>query len=76
MIAETQILMKYLPPSLGILLVIIAAGLMGIFRSVALNKKSFDDTIDSLQRQLEVVKSENEMLRKKLQDLTDEASGK
>lgn len=68
--------MKYLPPSLGILLVIIAAGLMGIFRSVALNKKSFDDTIDSLQRQLEVVKSENEMLRKKLQDLTDEASGK
>ena len=50
MITEASVLMKYLPPSLGIFLVVVAAGLMGLFRSMALNKKSYDDTVSSLQR--------------------------
>ena len=68
MLAETKILVQYLPPTLGVFLVVVAAGLMGIFRSMALNKQSYDNTIDSLQRQLKVVQEENEQLRKKLND--------
>lgn len=64
MIAEASILMKYLPPSLGIFLVVVAAGLMGLFRSMALNKKSYDDTVSSLQRQIEMLMQENTLLRK------------
>jgi hypothetical protein len=64
MIAEASILMKYLPPSLGIFLVVVAAGLMGLFRSMALNKKSYDDTVSSLQRQIEVLMAENAILRR------------
>jgi hypothetical protein len=67
-LAETKILVQYLPPTLGVFLVVVAAGLMGIFRSMALNKQSYDNTIDSLQRQLKVVQEENEQLRKKLND--------
>jgi len=67
-LAETKILVQYLPPTLGVFLVVVAAGLMGVFRSMALNKQSYDNTIDSLQRQLKVVQEENEQLRKKLND--------
>ena len=66
MIAETEILMKYLPPSLGIFLVVVAAGLMGLFRSMALNKKSYDDTVECLQRQIQVLKEENVLLRERI----------
>jgi len=69
MIPETKILMQYLPPSLGIFLVVVAAGLMGLFRSMALNKKSYDDTVSSLQRQLEILIQENKVLRKALDTL-------
>lgn len=68
MLAETKILVQYLPPTIGVFLVVVAAGLMGIFRSMALNKQSYDNTIESLQRQLKVVQEENEQLRKKLND--------
>mgnify|MGYP000651398467 CR=1 FL=1 len=64
---EVSTLVQYLPPSLGVFLVVVAAGLMGLFRSMALNKKSYDDTVESLQRQLDVVKSENDLLRKHLE---------
>jgi cell division protein FtsB len=63
--------MQYLPPSLGIFLVVVAAGLMGLFRSMALNKKSYDDTVSSLQRQLEILIQENAVLRKALNTLKD-----
>jgi len=69
MIPESKILMQYLPPSLGIFLVVVAAGLMGLFRSMALNKKSYDDTVSSLQRQLEILIQENKVLRKALDSL-------
>jgi hypothetical protein len=79
MIAEASVLMKYLPPSLGIFLVVVAAGLMGLFRSMALNKKSYDDTVDSLQRQIDVLMAENAILRKhnrvSVGDATKEDSG-
>jgi len=68
MITETTVLAKYLPPSLGIFLVVVAAGMMGLFRSMALNKKSYDDTVESLQRQLQILKEENEMLRTQIND--------
>jgi len=71
MIPEAKILMQYLPPSLGIFLVVVAAGLMGLFRSMALNKKSYDDTVSSLQRQLEILIQENKVLRKALNTLKD-----
>ena len=71
MIPEAKILMQYLPPSLGIFLVVVAAGLMGLFRSMALNKKSYDDTVSSLQRQLEILIQENKVLRKALNNLKD-----
>ena len=71
MIPEAKILMQYLPPSLGIFLVVVAAGLMGLFRSMALNKKSYDDTVSSLQRQLEILIQENAVLRKALNNLKD-----
>ena len=71
MIPEAKILMQYLPPSLGIFLVVVAAGLMGLFRSMALNKKSYDDTVSSLQRQLEILIQENKVLRKALETLKE-----
>jgi hypothetical protein len=71
MIAEASILMKYLPPSLGIFLVVVAAGLMGLFRSMALNKKAYDDTVSSLQRQIEVLMTENAILRRAKETLTE-----
>jgi len=76
MIPEAKILMQYLPPSLGIFLVVVAAGLKGLFRSMALNKKSYDDTVSSLQRQLEILIQENAVLRKSLETLkqTDESN--
>ena len=76
MIPEAKILMQYLPPSLGIFLVVVAAGLMGLFRSMALNKKSYDDTVSSLQRQLEILIQENAVLRKSLETLkqTDDSN--
>jgi len=63
-----ETLIQYLPPSLGIFLVVVAAGLMGLFRSMALNKKSYDDTVNSLQRQIEVLENELEILRKLIKD--------
>jgi len=44
---------------------------MGLFRSMALNKKSYDDTVSSLQRQLEILIQENKVLRKALDTLKD-----
>jgi cell division protein FtsB len=58
MIAETQILMKYLPPSLGVFMVVVAAGLMGLFRSMTLSKSAYDGTVESLQRQIKVLEDE------------------
>jgi hypothetical protein len=46
----------------------VAAGLMGLFRSMALNKKSYDDTVSSLQRQIEVLMAENAILRRTNKD--------
>jgi cell division protein FtsB len=36
---------------------------------MALNKKSYDDTVSSLQRQLDVLMQENAILRKSLENL-------
>lgn len=72
MITETTVLAKYLPPSLGIFLVVVAAGMMGLFRSMALNKKSYDDTVESLQRQLVILKEENELLRTQINELNND----
>ena len=63
-----DMLLQYLPPGLGLFLVVVAAGLMGLFRSMALNKKSYDDTVNSLQRQIEVLENELEILRKLIKD--------
>jgi prefoldin subunit 5 len=38
---------------------------------MALNKKSYDDTVSSLQRQLEILIQENAVLRKALNTLKD-----
>ena len=73
MLVETTTLMKYLPPSLGIFLVVVAAGLMGLFRSMALNKKAYDDTVTSLQRQIETLMQENAILRKALDNSKGES---
>jgi len=66
MIAETQILMKYLPPSLGVFMVVVAAGLMGLFRSMTLSKSAYDSTVESLQRQIKVLQDENKLLEENL----------
>lgn len=39
---------------------------MGLFRSMALNKKAYDDTVQSLQRQIDTLMQENAILRKTL----------
>jgi cell division protein FtsB len=69
MMAEANILMEYLPPSLGIFLVVVAAGLMGLFRSMALNKRAYDDTVSSLQRQIDVLAAENKLLRQRMEQM-------
>jgi prefoldin subunit 5 len=54
----------------------VAAGLMGLFRSMALNKKSYDDTVSSLQRQIEVLMAENAILRRAKETLSESNTNK
>lgn len=59
---ELQEILAILPSSIGAFLVIVAAGVMGLFRSMTLSKKAYNDTLDSLERQIRTLKRENEML--------------
>lgn len=56
-----------LPAGLGLFVVVTAAGILGLFRSLALSKQSYNDTLDSYKRQVEVLEHENAILRKSLE---------
>lgn len=58
-----------LPAGLGLFVVVVSAGVLGIFRSLALSKQSYNDTIASLQTQVEVMKQENELLKEHVKTL-------
>lgn len=64
-----DLLLTYLPPSIGVIIMVSAAGIMGLFKSVALGKKANDSTIESLQRQIDVLSRENETLRMHVEEL-------
>ena len=57
-------LLELLPAGIGLFVVVTAAGVLGIFRSLALSKQSYNDTLDSYKRQIEVLEHENLVLRK------------
>ena len=61
--------LELLPAGLGLFVVVVAAGVLGIFRSLALSKQSYNDTVTSLQTQVEVMKQENELLKKHIETL-------
>ena len=67
---KLELLLQYLPAGLAVVVVLIAAGMLGLFRALALSKTSYDNTVESLQRQLEVITQENEALRNRLNTIT------
>jgi len=66
MFFDDGLLAKYLPPAIGIIILIVGAGFMGLFRATRLQKGAFSDTVESLMRQLEVIKDENNLLHQQL----------
>jgi len=52
-----------LPAGLGLFVIVVSAGILGLFRSMALSKQSYTDTVDSLKRQVEILMQENEILK-------------
>jgi hypothetical protein len=66
MFVDDGLLAKYLPPAIGIIILIVGAGFMGLFRATRLQKGAFSDTVESLMRQLEVIKDENNLLHQQL----------
>jgi hypothetical protein len=67
MTAEFNIIAQYLPASLAVFGTVLVAGIMGLFRAFSVTKKAHDDTLGSLQRQLDVIMQENAVLRKALE---------
>jgi len=65
---QIDVLFQYLPATLAVMVILVAAGMLGLFRALALSKTSYDNTVESLQRQLKVLKEENDMLRTRLND--------
>jgi len=61
--------LEVLPAGLGMFVVVVAAGVLGIFRSLALSKQSYNDTVASLQTQVEVINRENTLLKKHIETL-------
>jgi len=61
--------LELLPAGLGMFVVVVAAGVLGIFRSLALSKQSYNDTVTSLQTQVEVINQENALLKKHIETL-------
>lgn len=64
---KPETLLDLLPAGLGLFVVVTAAGILGLFRSLALSKQSYNDTLDSYKRQVEVLEHENAILRKALE---------
>jgi phage shock protein A len=52
-----------LPAGLGLFVIVVAAGILGLFRSMALSKQSYTDTVESLQRQVDILMQENAILK-------------
>jgi len=66
--------LEILPAGLGMFVVVVAAGVLGIFRSLALSKQSYNDTVASLQTQVEVINQENALLKKHIETLEERLS--
>ena len=82
MLYDNILLNQYLPPAIGVIILIVGAGMLGLFRATRIQSMTFNDSVESLERQLEIVKEENELLRtqneqlrKQVQDLTNELIG-
>ena len=82
MLYDNILLNQYLPPAIGVIILIVGAGMLGLFRATRIQSITFNDSVESLERQLEIVKEENELLRtqndqlrKQVQDLTNELIG-
>jgi uncharacterized membrane protein (DUF106 family) len=60
---EYNTLLEVVPPMIAGLIVLVAAGMLGLFRSIALSKTAYKETVESLIRQIDVLKQENESLR-------------
>ena len=52
-----------LPVGLGLFVIVVSAGVLGLFRSMALSKQSYTDTVESLKRQVEILMQENAILK-------------
>ena len=68
--------LELLPAGLGMFVVVVSAGVLGIFRSLALSKQSYNDTVTSLQTQVEVINQENTLLKKHIETLEERLSEK
>jgi len=62
-------ILQYLPASLGMFVVIASAGFLGLFKTFMLARKSDDDAIASLERQLQIQKDEIESLKEQIEIL-------
>ena len=65
--------LNLLPAGLGLFVVVVAAGVLGLFRSLALSKQSYNDTLDSFKRQVETLEHENAILRKAIESYNEKS---
>ena len=61
---KLDLLLQYLPATVAVFVVLVSAGMLGLFRAMALSKTSYDNTVESLKRQLQTIQEENQLLRK------------
>ena len=59
-------LLHYVPAGAGMLIVVVVASFLGLWRSIFVQKESNNAAIDSLKRQLTIQDNELERLRKEL----------
>jgi hypothetical protein len=64
-----KLILDVLPIGLGVFVVVASAGLLGVFRSVALSKQAYNETVESLKTQIDVIKQENALLKLRIAEL-------
>ena len=65
----TLSVMEYLPPALGMLIALAGFAFLGLNRAGKIKQTAWEETIESLQRQIKTLESENQRLVEMVQRL-------
>jgi len=68
--------MEYLPPALGMLIALSGFAFLGLNRAGKIKQTAWEETITSLQRQIQTLESENRRLVEMVERLEKKLEGK